>query len=254
MNKLKLLASTAVIVGAITVSTAVKAEDAPWYQSMTQSVKNWFAPQQETTAEMKAYLDEVTIAVPPMTGDEAARIEPAAGGDYQPTLEEALENNDDQSFNSAPVFSNNGSVAAFEDPISAEDLANIMPAAGDAEGIVDESIVVVEDDIAEDAAKEMNVAPDNLAEETQEKADEVDAVVKETILIDGEVETKAVVEHPPVRDLERSDATLQEETNGAVTQDSVTEDANSTKDGTIENEAAENAISEDETIQDETAN
>lgn len=194
MTKLKLLATTAMVIGVITFSSHANAEDMTWYQSMTQSVKNWFAPQEDTTAEIKAYLDEVTIAVPPLTGEEAAQIEPAAGGDYQPTLEEALEN-DDQSFNTERVFSNQGSVAAFEDPITAEDMANIMPAAGesevvaegDAEAIVDESIVVVEE-TATDATENMEDALNNLAEETQEQATEVEAAAEETTIVEDATE------------------------------------------------------------------
>lgn len=198
MTKLKLLATTAILIGTISMSSHANASEQSWYQSMTQSVKNWFAPQQDTTAEMKAYLDEVTIAVPPMTADEASQIEPAAGGDYQPTLEEALEK-DGQSFNSAPVFSNSGSVAAFEDPITVEDLANIMPAAGDAEEIVDEAIVVVEETTTEMAT--------DIAESTVEMVNE--AVEAVTPVVETSTETEITVEETVVEDTTESETEVE---------------------------------------------
>ena len=158
--KLKLLTTTAII--GLSLTSVAKAEENTWFESMTQSVQSWFNAPAETTQEVEAYLDEVTIAVPPMTGEDASAIEPAAG-DYQESLEDAIENIpgsvqnqvEEQSFNTD--FSNNsGSIAAFEDGVSAEDLANIMPAAGDAEEIVEESIVVATEEAAENAEDAAN--------------------------------------------------------------------------------------------------
>ena len=165
--KLALLTTTAII--ALSMTSTVKAEETSWFNSMKDSVQAWYAGGAQAPSEVEAYLDEVTIAVPPMTGEEAAAIQPAAG-DYQETLEEAIENipasiQDDQSFNTE--FSNDsGAIAAFEDGISAEDLANIMPAAGDAMEITDEAVVVAE----EAATDAMSETMDKMVEETQEQA------------------------------------------------------------------------------------
>jgi len=174
--KLTLLTTTAII--ALSMTSTAKAEEASWFESMKQSVQAWYTGDQQPSTDVETYLDEVTIAVPPMTGEEAAAIQPAAG-DYQESLEEAIENipgsvqNDDQSFNTE--FSNDtGSIAAFEDNVSADDLANIMPAAGDAEEITDEAVVV-----ADEATDELSDTIAEFAEETQDAASEtVEAVVE----------------------------------------------------------------------------
>jgi len=168
MKTIKILTAVALM---STVSITAMAEDKTWFESMTQSVESWFnkSPDQD----IETYLDEVTIAVPPMTGNQAAEIEPAAG-DYQETLGEAIENipgsiNDEQSFNTE--FSNqSGSVAAFEDNYDVNDMANIMPAAGEAEEVTDESVIVVEQEMSVGAESDMAVAIDEFAEETQTEA------------------------------------------------------------------------------------
>lgn len=176
MAKLKLLTTTAIFAGAMTLSVAAHAESQSWWDDMTTSVQSWFQPESQIPSEVEAYLDEVTIAVPPMTGEEASQIEPAAG-DYQETLEEALEN-DEQSFNTE-FDSSTGSVAAFEDPISAEDMANIMPAAGgdDAEEINDEAIIVVEE-VSEDMIVEDAMDMSMETEEEVESESEAEAEVE----------------------------------------------------------------------------
>lgn len=174
--KKNLLLTTALI--AVLSTPAMAEEQQGWFETMKNSVQSWFGGQQDTNSEVEAYLDEVTIAVPPMTGEEAAAIQPAAGGDYIEDVEQTLQapaavapgsmqfQEDETSFNTE-FTGTNGSVAAFEDPMNADDLANIMPAAGDAEEITDESIVV-----AEEAEQAFGIADEasEMAEEAQETA------------------------------------------------------------------------------------
>lgn len=149
--KKQLLLTTALVVALS--APAMAEEQQGWFANMKQSVKTWFsgdkAAQAGTNAEVEAYLDEVTIAVPPMTGEEAAAIQPAAG-DYIDDVETQMQTpavapgsstygQDESSFNTE-FTGDQGSVAALGNDGS--DLANIMPAAGDAEEITDESVVV----------------------------------------------------------------------------------------------------------------
>ena len=79
MKAIKLLTTTAIIAGTFAVMSSAQAADQGWFESMKQSVQTWFAPKDSENQNVETYLDEVTIAVPPMTGDEASQIEPAAG-------------------------------------------------------------------------------------------------------------------------------------------------------------------------------
>jgi hypothetical protein len=165
MKKLTLLATTAL---ALSIAPAMANENQSWIDTMTTSVQNWWSADAQTS-EVEAYLDEVTIAIPPMTGEQAAQIQPAAG-DYMEAVEDEILNNDapvmnapgsmtndEQSFNTG--FTNE-TVTAFDDNVmSADDMANIMPAAGDAEKITDEAVVVAEEmmnDTMETASETMD--------------------------------------------------------------------------------------------------
>jgi len=210
MNRLKLLTLTALMTGTIALAIPAQAETgSSWVGNLTETVNGWFGTTEETASpEVEAYLDEVTIAVPPMSGTEASQIEPAAG-DYQPSLEDALDNVvpgslsnelDEQSFNTG--FDNDsGSVAAFDNPISAEDLANIQPAAGDAEEIVDESIVVTTETMTETMDSEVErITAESLrnttdqAEETVEEFVETVTETQDTIVENVTETTETVVE------------------------------------------------------------
>jgi len=91
-----------------------------------------------------------------MTGTEAAAIQPAAG-DYIEEIEKQLGsvtvqpaapgsiNWQEQQYFSTEFDGTQGSVMAFGDVFSADDLANIMPAAGDAE----ETTINIEDTFVE---------------------------------------------------------------------------------------------------------
>jgi len=161
MTKLKLLTTTVILTGAMTLSIAAHAEtEQTWFQSMTNSVQAWFEPTPQPSAEVEAYLDEVTIAVPPMTGQQAADIQPAAG-DYQESLDEALDG--EQSFNTKFSTDANGSVAAFEDTTTADDMANIMPAAGDVVEMNNDAIVVVEEIPTNSTSTEIDITTETSA-------------------------------------------------------------------------------------------
>ena len=239
MTSFKLLTTTAMVTGFLMVATPAKAEQTQsWWQSMTQSVTSWFQPKDQASSEViNAYVDEVTVAVPPMTGEQAANIEPAAG-DYHPSLEEALQNQNtmvpgslaaegDQSFNAG--FTNDaGSVAAFDDAdTSAQDLADIQPAAGDAEEITDESIVVTETDATTDASVVSETAPsiDTMMERvpaqpmnaTQDATEEAVETVVET--------TETVAEETVETTTETAEAVVEETTE---TVESATEAASDT--------------------------
>ncbi len=178
MKKLTLLATTAIM---LSITPAMANENQSWIDTMTTSVQNWWGGNDQT-AEVEAYLDEVTIAVPPMTGEEAAQIQPAAG-DYVETLEDEMLNNDapimnapgsimndEQSFNTD--FTNE-TVTAFEDTMSAESMANIMPAAGDAEEVTDEAIIVAEEEAMDTASETMDAmqeTAENMMDEMVEPA------------------------------------------------------------------------------------
>ena len=149
MNRLRLLTTTAIFAGVLAVSMPAQAQDQGWYSTMKTKVQNWFADdtqvQTHSNAEVEAYLDEVTVAVPPTTtyADDANRIEPAAGSSVDYNEIENLQ--DQQSLNTDFDYDTSSSVTAFGDQLTAEDLNNIETAAGDAEEITDESIVVAED-------------------------------------------------------------------------------------------------------------
>ena len=97
MKTLKLLTTTAIFAGVLALSEPVQAQEQGWYGNMKNKVTTWFnkeeattAPAEETyaNAEVEAYLNEVTVAVPTMTATEAANIQPAAGGDTQVNYDE----------------------------------------------------------------------------------------------------------------------------------------------------------------------
>lgn len=191
MKKLTLLATTALM---LSISPAMANENQSWIDTMTTSVQNWWSGNDETT-EVEAYLDEVTIAVPPMTGEEAAQIQPAAG-DYVEEAQEEIQNapdtmmNDEQSFNTD--FTNE-SVTAFEDNmISADDMANIMPAAGDAEEITDESVVVAEE-MANEATESVSDTMDAIHENAEAMMDEMTHPAVETQIEETVVEIENAV-------------------------------------------------------------
>ncbi|PCI00628.1 MAG: hypothetical protein COB76_03190 [Alphaproteobacteria bacterium] len=180
--KKQLLLTTALIA---TIAMPAMAGDAGWLDTMKGSVQTWFGGQAETTPEVEAYLDEVTIAVPPMTGAEAAAIMPAAG-DYIEDVNTMIESapaavapgsslNDETSFNT-DFTGTDGSIAALgiDDTMDASDFANIMPASGDAEEVVAESATLTAE------ATEM-------ATEATEMATEAETVLNEAM----EVATEA---------------------------------------------------------------
>jgi hypothetical protein len=220
MKKLTLLATTAMV---LTISPVMAGENQSWIDTMTTSVQNWWSGNDQAT-EVEAYLDEVTIAVPPMTGEEAAQIQPAAG-DYVDTIEDELMNDapvmnapgsmmdDEQSFNTD--FTNE-TVTAFDDNVmSADDLANIMPAAGDAEEITDEAIIVAEDMVEEtmDTASETMDAMQETAETM------MDEMVQPAV----ETQVEEVVETPVVAEkieaaMDAPQETVMEEVEEAMTE------------------------------------
>jgi len=182
MTKLKLLTTTAIFIGVVTVSAVSKAEDnQSWLDTMTQSVQGWFGSKTaETSSDVEMYLDEVTIAVPPMSSD-ITNIEPAAG-DYQETLDEAMSESEEHSFNTG--FSKPGEVLnAFGDNMaSVDELADIMPAAGDEAPVanaVDAVVAVTEEpSMMEKAA---DIAGD-MMDATIEKASEVSGTVTDAVV------------------------------------------------------------------------
>lgn len=180
MKKLTLLTTTALVAGYMAFAAPAQAAEQGWFDSMKQSVKSWFADEPaQPTAEVDAYLEEVTIAVPPMTGEEAASIQPAAG-DYVEDTESVApaavnapgsmdyQVEDETSFNTQIDGTQNSSVTAFGDTPTADDLAGIETAAGDAEEVNDESVVVAGD--AEEINDEAVVVVDAEAEADTEAA------------------------------------------------------------------------------------
>jgi hypothetical protein len=174
MKKLTLMATTALIIA----TTPVMAnENQGWLDSMTSLAQQWWAGNDAQQTEVEAYLDQVTIAVPPMNAADAAAIQPAAG-DYIEDVQTEMNDatmvapgammNDEQSFNTD--FQTEGTVTAFEDSsMSADDFANIMPAAGDAEEITDEAIIVADDamdTMANDAMDAVAEAQDAMSANT----------------------------------------------------------------------------------------
>lgn len=211
--KTKLLLTTALI--AVLSTPAMAAENQGWFDTMKQSVKTWWTGEEQTSPEVEAYLDEVTIAVPPMTGEDAAAIMPAAG-DYieepetAPTAPGSMQYEapqtpvtDETSFNTE--FSNTeGSVTAFGDTMNADDLANIMPAAGDAEEVNDDSIVVAEEEVATEAevvaeaeveatvdATETLSDAQNMAAEATDMAAEANTIAENATKMTEEANAKA---------------------------------------------------------------
>ena len=192
MKKLTLLTTTALVAGYFMTATPANAADQGWFASMQESVKSWFADEPQTTAEVETYLDEVTIAVPPMTGAEAASIQPAAGDYVEDAVEIPAVNaapgsnqfNDETSFNTE--FGTQDNVTAFGDSMNADDLANIMPAAGDAEEINEEAVIMVENDaeLNTEATAEVSTSIDETVEATKT---EVAADVKDA---EAEIEQK----------------------------------------------------------------
>jgi hypothetical protein len=193
MKKFMLMTTTAIVAGFLTASPVI-AQETSMYKDLKNAITEWFSPQPDQTEEVNAYLDQVTIAVPPITGDNLQDIQPAAGdawGDEPATLDQVM-NDEDSMINTDYAYE--GSVAAFGDnQPTAEDMANIMPAAGDAEEINDEAVIVAEDDATEindeaiivadeveiniDKAAEANLeetekALEEFAEETQENTDD----------------------------------------------------------------------------------
>lgn len=226
MRKLGLLTTTAIVAATIAFAMPAKAEEqGGWFDSMKYKVQSWFGGDTQAdvsaNAETEAYLDEVTIAVPPMTGEEAAAIQPAAG-DYVDDVEQQINNAptpvapgtvgyEERSDFNTEFDGEQGSVTAFGDTPSADDLANIMPAAGDAEEVTDESVVVVESEttaevdadttVADEAAAEVDAAADVAAETAEEAAaaaeetaEEVESEMEETDAdVDAETEVNVGV-------------------------------------------------------------
>lgn len=198
MNKFALLTTTAIVAATLAFATPAKASEQGWFDSMKTKVQSWFnkdGQTEGTNAEVEAYLDQVTIAVPPMTGEEAAAIQPAAG-DYvedvqdevnriapQPVAPGAMGWEPQKNSQINTEFEGQGSVTAFGDTPSADDLANIMPAAGDAEEITDESVVVVETPAVE--------APVVTETVTETVVETTDGVVTEVEQVTTEVTTEA---------------------------------------------------------------
>jgi hypothetical protein len=178
MKKLTLLTTTALVAGYMAFAAPANAADQGWLSSMKQSVQTWFAGEPETSAEVETYLDEVTIAVPPMTGAEAAQIQPAAGDYVEDEIEVpainaapgSLQYEGDTSFNTE--FGTQGDVTAFGDTISADDMANIMPAAGDAEEVNDEAVIVADEDL------DTNLELDAVAEQSTEIESEINTTAQ----------------------------------------------------------------------------
>ena len=187
MKKLTLLTTTALVAGYMAFAAPAQAAEQGWFDSMKQSVKSWFSDEPaQPSAEVDAYLDEVTIAVPPMTGEEAASIQPAAG-DYveQPEMAPAavdapgsLQYEDETSFNTE-MDGSQSSVTAFGDTPNADELAGIETAAGDAEEINDEAVVVVEADAKADTAVDAEAQADAAVQATEEAAHDAAEATKE---------------------------------------------------------------------------
>lgn len=198
MNKFALFTTTAIVAATLAFAIPVKAAEQGWFDSMKTKVQSWFKKDGQAdsaNAEVEAYLDQVTIAVPPMTGAEAAAIQPAAG-DYVEEVEDQLNNTAPQpaapgsvdwqrqsQFNTE-FDGTQGSVTAFGDTPSADDLANIMPAAGDAEEITDESVVVVEETpaVTETVTETTVETTDGVVTEVEEVTTEV--TTEEEVVID----------------------------------------------------------------------
>lgn len=179
---LKLMTTTAILTGMLALSTASHAEEQGWVGQITSTVESWFTPQNQTpTEEVEAYLDEVTIAVPPMADETLTEIQPAAG-ETTVTAEEIenLRNATDSTLNTD--FDPNSTVTAFTDPVTmtAEELNTIETAAGDAEEITDEAVIVVQEtmDDAEEITDESIVVTGN---HTMDKANEVEASTQEAM-------------------------------------------------------------------------
>lgn len=196
MKKSGLLTTTAIVAAMLTFAAPAHAEEKGWFDSMQYKVQSWFGKEDSANAEVEAYLDEVTIAVPPMTGEDAAAIQPAAGGDageYVEEVEDQINNvpapgsmQYDQSSQFNTEFdASQGSSVAFGDTPSADDLANIMPAAGenDAEEITDDSVIVVEGDTtveADTTTEADTTAEDDMTAETEAEI-EMDAETETTV-------------------------------------------------------------------------
>jgi len=176
MKKLTLLTTTALVAGYMTFASPANAADQGWLSSMKQSVQTWFAGEPETSNEVETYLDEVTIAVPPMTGAEAAQIQPAAGDYIEDEIEVpavnaapgSLQYEGNSSFNTE--FGTQGDVTAFGD--TTDDMANIMPAAGDAEEVNDEAVIVADEDL------DTNIELDAVAEQSTEIESEINTTTQ----------------------------------------------------------------------------
>ena len=174
MKKLALMATVAVLA----INAPAHAEGTSWFQTMKMKAQSWFGKSQTEPTPVETYLDEVTIAVPPMTEEDPTLIEPAAGGDYDTMEQEMM---DDQSYNNTPVEGMNGSSAAFNNPVSVspEALADIRPAAGDAEEVTDEAIVVVEEGVVVETPAEAE-AQQSTTDTMSDMADQMNAMAKET--------------------------------------------------------------------------
>ena len=170
MKKLALMATVAVLA----INAPAHAEGTSWFQTMKMKAQSWFGKSQTEPTPVETYLDEVTIAVPPMTEEDPTLIEPAAGGDYDTMEQEMM---DDQSYNNTPVEGMNGSSAAFNNPVSVspEALADIRPAAGDAEEVT----VVVEEGVVVETPAEAE-AQQSTTDTMSDMADQMNAMAKET--------------------------------------------------------------------------
>jgi hypothetical protein len=174
MNKFKLLSATALTVAVLATSNPVMAEENQgWLDSMKQSVNSWFSNETEATVS-ETFLDEVTLAVPPMTAEDAASIQPAAG-----TYEEMSEKVEMEMESYAP-----GSVQ-YEQTIATEANAfeNITPAAGET---VTEAV-----DMAVEAS-EMAVEANEMAAEAEATAEEANAMAEEAVEMAEEAADMAV--------------------------------------------------------------
>ena len=153
MNKFKLLSATALTVAVIASANPAFAsgENQGWFASMKQSVSSWFSDDEDQAnvaagGSTEAYLDEVTIAVPPMTADDAASIQPAAGDlESEGTVE------GQQSYAPGSRQYNN---TELNGTVTGNTMADINPAAGDAEEVNDEAIIVAEESDADVNADE----------------------------------------------------------------------------------------------------
>lgn len=185
-HTLKLMASTAIVAGVMAVSTPSRAEEQGWLGQMTTMVESWFAPETKTTSnEVEAYLDEVTIAVPPMADESMTEIQPAAG-DTDVNYEEIENLHENETSDLNTDFDPNSTVTAFTDPETAtpEELNTIETAAGDAEEITDESMVVVEEGDAEEITDESMV----VVQET----DDAEEITDESVVVTENQATETV--------------------------------------------------------------